>query len=90
MRCQEPVAICKLQLEAMDTNEMLRLGGVYRLAQVCRHLIFEPYQLRREAKRHSDARNTMGVFFHKPKQAYLVDMPVFSAWLSDLWLGRPR
>ena len=84
---REIITVSNLDPETTDANDMLQLKGFFRLAQVCRCLIFEPYQLRTQAQRGENQRREMGVFFHKPVNGYLVDMPVFAKWITKLWLG---
>lgn len=83
----EAIVVEKLGSSERDTNDVLQEQGIYRLADVCRFLYFKPDQLRNQAKRCPDPKKVMGVYFHEPEGAYLVDMPVFSKWIADLWLG---
>lgn len=87
IRTTETITIEKLGSSDLDTNEVLQLQGTYRLADVCRFLFIKPEQFRNQAKKCTESRRVMGIFYHQPEKTYLVEMPVFSQWLADLWLG---
>ncbi len=86
-RSKEVIQVRKLDSPDLDANQMLQMDGIYRLTDVCRYLFFTPDQIRYQAKRCSDSRNVMGVFRFEPRGTYLVDMPIFSKWIAELWLG---
>lgn len=89
MSQSEAIQVRKLEPSGLDTNEVLQMQGVYRLADVCRYLFFTSSQIRNQAKQCVDSRKVMGVFKHEPWGVYLVDMPIFSKWIAALWL-RPK
>ena len=68
-----------------DPNEMLALPGVYALSKVTRLLPFTDAQLRYQAQKHPNPRETMGIWRDEESLTYLVDMPFFARWLKAFW-----
>lgn len=68
-----------------DGNALLTQKGLFHLADVCKLIPFSAHQLRYQAKRHADARHTIGVFKDPELKGYLVDMAVFSEWILVVW-----
>jgi hypothetical protein len=68
-----------------DGNELLRRRGIFFLRDVCTLLPFTPNQLRYQAQKTRNSRARIGIWKDEELSAYLVDMPVFSKWITDLW-----
>ncbi|CAM2005712.1 hypothetical protein [Acanthopleuribacter pedis] len=66
-------------------NELLQQPGVFSLAEVCKKIPFSAHQLRYQSKRMVHPREEIGVYKDEQEKAYLVDMPVFAAWMNTIW-----
>lgn len=69
----------------LDTHSLLQQPGVFYLTDVVRHIPFTAQQLRYQAHKHPKSRSEMGVWKDPECNAFLVDMPIFSHWLRQLW-----
>ena len=68
-----------------DTHTLLQQPGVFYLTDVVKHIPFTAQQLRYQAHKNRNARAEMGVWKDAECNAFLVDMPIFSHWLKNLW-----
>jgi hypothetical protein len=68
-----------------DGNDLLGQKGLFYLRDVVELLPFNANQLRYQAQKHADSRRETGIFRPADSRGYLVDMEIFSPWLSQLW-----
>lgn len=64
-----------------DLKTLLNANGVFLLTEVCRLVPITPNQMRYRARTVPEAQSTIGVWKDEDLKVYLVDMPVFGAWL---------
>ena len=71
-----------------NSNHLLSEKGVFFLTEVCRYLPFSAHQIRYQAKKRTDPRQTIGVWKDDKLKVFLVDMELFAPWVRTLWLPR--
>jgi len=71
--------------KSWDANTLLEQEDVFLLADVVKLLPFTDHQLRYQAKKKPEARETIGIWKDEKLGQFLIDMPVFSRWVKRLW-----
>ena len=72
-------------LPEWDGNQMLAQKGKFYLVDVCEKIPFKPNQIRYQARRQANPKETVGVWKDPESKTYLVEMEVFSRWILSLW-----
>jgi len=73
--------------EEWDANELLSKKGRFYLTDVCEKLPFSTEQLRYKVRKSENPAQEFGISKHPKNNAYVVDMEVFSTWISQFWKG---
>jgi len=68
-----------------DSNVLLSQKGLFLLSEVCTLIPFTSWQIRYQVSRNMGAAQDYGVWKDPETKRYLVNMEVFSAWISKLW-----
>ncbi len=68
-----------------DSNVLLSQKGLFLLSEVCTLIPFTSWQIRYQVSRNMQAAKDFGVWKDPETKRYLVNMEVFSAWISKLW-----
>ena len=70
-----------------DGNTLLKQEGVFLLTAVCKLIPFSAHQLRYRAKTNPNSDKEYGIWKEKDLNAFVVDMKIFSKWVTGLWSG---
>ena len=68
-----------------DGNTLLAQKGRFLLTEVAAMIPFSTHQLRYQAKKIANARQTMGVWKDETMNLFLVDMEKFAPYIEKLW-----
>jgi hypothetical protein len=83
---REKMAMTFRQIEPQwNGNDLLQQEGLFPLSEVCEHLPFGAHSIRYQAGKRENSREQIGVWKDKDLNIYLVDMPIFAAWLKEIW-----